>query len=156
MVPITDPSSVSLPTARADEAGVASPEPVTSLPDPLAASNIPTLLVVDARVCSRLVTRDDDGAPVAEWGCHPVVDAAATGQLSFYTRIRSPTDATVEHRWFRDGVLEHEIDLRIGANIGSGYRTYSVRSVSPQDRGTWRVELRSRDRELYAEECVVR
>ena len=114
-------------------------------------------VVVDADVCTRLVTRSADGALLAEWPCQPVVDRAAPGQLFFYTRIRSETSTTVEHRWFRNGVLEQAIDLSVGANSGPGYRTYSVRTVSPQENGAWRVELRSMDEEvLYTEEFVVR
>ena len=156
-VPTTEPSSASFPTAAADEDGAASAEPAVSRLDASGAPVVTASSVVDARVCGGLVTRDPDGAPLAEWRCHPIVDRAATGQLFFYTRIRSPTSTTVEHRWIRDGVLEQEVDLRIGANDGPGYRTYSVRSVSAQGRGAWRVELRSEDRELlYAEELVVR
>ena len=114
-------------------------------------------VVAAAEICSQLDTRAPDGAPLAEWRCEPVSEAQATpAQLFFYTRIRSPTAATVAHRWLRNGVLQQRIELDIGANNGAGYRTYSSHTVSTQQRGTRRVELQSSDQELlYAEEFVV-
>ena len=113
-------------------------------------------VVVAAAVCSELVTRSSDGVPLAEWRCEPVVDRAAPGRLFFYTRVRSRTRATVEHRWLRNGVLEQQIDLDIAANDGPGYRTYSSHSVSSGERGAWRVELRLGDQGLlHAQEFAV-
>lgn len=114
-------------------------------------------VVAAAQLCRQLETRSPDGAPLAEWRCEPVSDQARTvpAQLFFYTRIRLPTSATVAHRWLRNGVLEQQIDLDIGANNGAGYRTYSSHTVSSQQTGTWRVELWSGDQTLlYAEEFV--
>ena len=141
------------------ESGSADPTALESVdPDPIAdEAGFASVVVVEASVCSRLVTRGEDGAPLDDWRCEPVVDVAAPGQLYFITRIRSSTSLTVEHLWSRDGVLDREIDLDIGANTGLGYRTYSSRTVLPQERGAWRVELRSKDQEvLQVVEFVVR
>ena len=126
------------PPAPADETDVASP------------------VVVEAQVCSSLVTRDNDGARLRDWRCDEVVDSAEPGQLYFYTRIRSPTSLTVEHRWLRDGVVEQTIDLDVTVNNGLGYRTYSSIAVPPAMSGAWRVELRTGDQAvLRVEEFVV-
>ena len=127
-----------LPPALADETDVASP------------------VVVEAQVCSALVTRDNDGARLRDWRCDEVVESAEPGQLYFYTRIRSPTSLTVEHRWLRDGVVEQTIDLDVTVNNGLGYRTYSSIAVPPAMSGAWRVELRTGDQAvLRVEEFVV-
>ena len=147
------PSSDRLPTAISD----ASPEPPAGRPDSPQPSALATSSVVAAaEVCSQLDTRAADGAPLAEWQCRPVVDRATPGRLFFYTRIRSRTSATVEHRWLWDGVLEQQVALDIAANDGPGYRTYSSHTVSPEKRGTWRVEVRLDDQKLlHAQEFVV-
>ena len=154
---VPEPSSDRLPATVADEGGDASPEPAARRPDTRATPVVAaSSVVVAAEICTQLDTRGADGATLAEWQCDPVVDRAAPEPLFFYTRIRSRTNTTVGHQWFRDGVLEDEIDLDIGANDGRGYRTYSSHTVSPQERGAWRVELRSSDQDLlHVEEFVV-
>ena len=137
--PIPESPSDEPPAASADEAGVAS------------------AVVVEARVCGRLVTRDDDGSLLGDWRCDPVGGTVDAGPLYFYTRIRSPTGITVEHRWLREGVVQQVIDLEVGANDGRGYRTYSTLTVSPERGGAWQVEVRTGDDEvLQVEDFVVR
>ena len=137
--PILESPSDEPPAASADEAGVAS------------------AVVVEARVCGRLVTRDDDGSLLGDWRCDPVGGTVDAGQLYFYTRIRSPTGITVEHRWLREGVIQQVIGLEVGANDGPGYRTYSTLTVSPERSGAWQVEVRTGDDEvLQVEDFVVR
>jgi hypothetical protein len=72
--------------------------------------------------------------------------------LSFYTRIRSTTDTTVQHRWYQGDRLYQSRDLRIGANSDSGYRTFSRFRMSAGSRGRWKVELRTADGILLHEE----
>ena len=147
------PPADGLPTAVSD----APSEPVAAQSDsPPPSGSATSSAVVAAEICSQLDTRAADGSPLAEWRCQPVVDRAAPGRLSFYTRIRTRTSTTVEHRWLRNGVLEQQVTLDVGANDGPGYRTYSSHTVSPEARGTWRVELRLGDQELlHVEEFVV-
>ena len=153
--PVVAPSSDERPAASQNV-----PTPAqTAEPDSrdVPAATTPSV-VAAAEICSQLDTRAPDGAPLAEWRCEPVSEQAQAtpAQLFFYTRIRSPTSATVAHRWLRDGVLQQRIELDIGANNGAGYRTYSSHTVSSTQRGTWRVELQSSGQELlYAEEFVV-
>ncbi len=104
-------------------------------------------IVAHAEVCSDLVTRDGAGARLPAWRCDRVVDGVSPGRLFFYTRIRSRTRTTIEHRWYRAGALDQVVALDIAANDGPGYRTYSTRSVTTQDGGEWRVEARSTDGE---------
>ena len=132
------------------------PEPVER-PDPSPAPGLArSSVVAEAEVCSQLDTRSADGVPLAEWSCQPVVDRATPGRLFFYTRIRSRTSTTVEHRWLRNGVIQQQVTLDIQANDGPGYRTYSSQTVSPDARGSWRVELRLSDPEpLHVQEFVV-
>ena len=138
-------------------AGVPSDDPPAARRPESSPVALTTPVVVRAEICSELDTRASDGTPLAEWRCEPIVGRAASGRLFFYTRIRSRTRATLEHRWLRDGVLQQAVDLDIEANDGLGYRTYSSRAVSSEDRGTWRVELRLDDEQLlHAAEFVAR
>jgi hypothetical protein len=75
--------------------------------------------------------------------------------LFFYTRVNASTNTTVEHRWYRDDRLSQSVDLRIQASPGSGYRTYSRRTVSAENAGNWRVEVRTKDGSVLHEERFV-
>ena len=104
-------------------------------------------VVVDVQLCRDLRT----GGPVASgWRCDPATSPVAPGRLLFYTRLKSPTATTVQHRWYRGDRLRQSVDLTIRPNPGSGYRTYSRNTVS--ESGEWRVELRTRDGVLLHEE----
>ena len=70
--------------------------------------------------------------------------------MYFYTRVASPRDTTIEHRWYRGGKLEQRVPLRIRANP-SGFRTYSQTRMSAASTGTWKVELRTEDGQLIDE-----
>lgn len=83
------------------------------------------------------------------WRCDPVGDTAAPGPMVFYTRIRSPRDAAVVHRWYHGSSLRQAVTLTIRANATEGYRTYSRQTV---DKGDWRLEIRSADGNLLHEQ----
>ena len=51
------------------------------------------------------------------------------GPVVFYTRLKAPADTAVEHRWLRGDRLQQKMTLRIRANPGAGYRTYSRATV---------------------------
>jgi hypothetical protein len=72
--------------------------------------------------------------------------------LSFYTQIKSATATTVEHRWYQGERLARTTRLRIQANPGAGYRTFSRSTVSGDRGSDWRVELRSADGTVLHEE----
>jgi len=51
-----------------------------------------------------------------------------------------------------NGRLLRSVNLRIGANPGAGYRTYSRNTVIAERRGDWTVELRNAEGALLHEE----
>jgi hypothetical protein len=123
------------------------PEPRSIAPArPPSKSARPT--VTSARLCRVLSTSTSSG----DWQCTPPRRPVEAGLLSFYTRVRSTTNTTVQHRWYRGDRLYQSRDLRIGANAESGYRTFSRYRMSAESRGRWRVELRSADGMLLHEE----
>jgi hypothetical protein len=99
--------------------------------------------VLRAEVC-RSLTR------TGAWTCAPATGAQDPGVMYFYTRVASPRDTTIEHRWYRDERLVQRVPLRIRANP-SGFRTYSQTRISADRAGKWKVELRSQDGELLDE-----
>ena len=100
--------------------------------------------VDEASLCSELSRRD--------WQCSPASRPVDSGELFFYTRIKSPSNLTVEHRWYRNDRLERNVALRIQENQRSGFRTFSRTVVKP---GDWRVELRTRDGAVLHKEAFV-
>jgi hypothetical protein len=92
---------------------------------------------VSAELCRTLDTR------AGEWHCAPVNGVLQPGAVFFYTRVASPTDTTIEHRWYRNERLHQAVSLRVRANQRDGYRTYSRMTVSAERIGDWRVELRT-------------
>ncbi len=120
----------------------AAPEAKTPPPSRTVASG--DVSVVDAKVCRSLST--------SSWTCTPATNPAAPGAFVFYTRVRSARDTTVQHRWLMDGRLLRSVSLRIRANPGAGYRTYSRNSVGADRRGNWTIELRDGDGALLHEE----
>jgi hypothetical protein len=73
------------------------------------------------------------------------------GPLVFFTRVRSPRDAIIFHRWYQGDTLRQSVQLTVGANATEGYRTYSRQTV---DRGDWRVEVRSAGGDLLQEQRI--
>jgi Protein of unknown function (DUF2914)/Tetratricopeptide repeat len=144
------PRKIDSPIARDSGESVA-PESSRSVTGDLAPAR-PVLVVAamaEARLCRRLSTTD--------WRCDPVVSPVAPGRLFFYTRVKAAQDTTIEHRWYREDRLRQSAELRIGASPVSGYRTYTRQTVTAENAGNWRVELRTKDGSLlYEERFVVR
>ena len=109
-------------------------------------------IVAGAQLCRDLSTAGRPGES-GDWQCVPPSLPAGPGALYFYTRIKSRTDTTVQHRWYRGDRLRQEVKLRIRANTTSGYRTYSRTTVNAP--GDWRVELRTGAGALLHEERFV-
>jgi hypothetical protein len=84
-----------------------------------------------------------------DWQCVPAGDSVAPGTIVLYTRIRSPREGIIVHRWYRGDALRKSTQLRIGSNAAEGYRTYSGQTVDP---GEWRVEVRSAGGDLLHEQ----
>jgi hypothetical protein len=100
-----------------------------------------------AQLCRTFSTSDGN------WRCDPAVAPVSPGAIVLYTRIKSPRDAVVVHRWYRGDVLRQSVRLTIRANATDGYRTYSRQTV---DRGAdWHVEVRSADGALLHERRFV-
>lgn len=72
--------------------------------------------------------------------------------MFFYTQVKSATATTIEHRWYQGNRLRQAVKLRIQANPGAGYRTYTRNTISRERGGEWRVELRSSDGTVLHEE----
>jgi hypothetical protein len=126
------PVPSALPSAAAAREGTSVPAPETQS----------AVKVTSARLCRTLSTSARGGGD-NDWPCAPASLPVSAGPLFFYTRLTSPTDTTVEHRWYRGDRLQRAVELRIGANTTSGYRTYSRNTVNSQGGGDWRVELRT-------------
>jgi hypothetical protein len=100
-------------------------------------------------VCRSLTT-------TGSWRCEPASGPQTPGTKYFFTRVASARDTAVEHRWYRDGRLHQRVELRIRASA-PGFRTYSRNTITPEQAGAWKVELRSEDgRVLHEEAFVVR
>lgn len=115
-----------------------------------AAASSTAITVVDARLC-----RDFSASSSGEWTCSPPGNPVTPGRLTFYTRIKSPVDTVVQHRWYLDGQLRQTGELRIAANLNAGYRTYSRHTIDDLATGTWRVALHAKDGRLLHEERFV-
>ena len=105
---------------------------VVAEPPPAAAPSSGTISVAFGQLCQTFSTGRDT------WQCDPPGDTVEGGPIVFYTRVRSPRDAEVVHRWYYGDTLRQTVRLMIRANVSEGYRTYSRHLV---DRvGNWRVE----------------
>ena len=107
------------------------------VPAPVAGETSSPLSLVSATVCREFST-----AGGGEWSCTPVAGSAPAGLLVFYTRVKSAEPTTLEHRWYRGDAVHQRVSLRVAANTGAGYRTFSRNTVGSDRTGTWRVELR--------------
>ena len=131
-VPQTPPAVPAKPEPLSPPAPIA-PSPPVPARQPTASA----MTVVSAEVC-----RDFSSAGGGEWRCTPVGATAPAGPFVFLTRIKAAQSTTVEHRWYRGDVAYQRVSLRIAANPGAGFRTFSRNTVSANRAGEWRVELR--------------
>ena len=102
--------------------------------------------VLNAQVCSVL---EKAGSP--DWQCTAANDDLHPGTYMFYTRLLTDANTTVEHRWYRDERVHRVVRLRVTASPGSGYRTFSSTTISPERAGDWKIELRAPDGTLLRE-----
>jgi hypothetical protein len=129
-------------------AGQPTAEAAPAAPAPAPSSTPVTVLA--SRVCADF---ERIGSP--DWRCTPVGDASAPGMFTFYTRIATGTNTTVEHRWYREGRLHRTARLAVRPGGRNGYRTFSRTTVSPERAGAWTVELREADGTVLREERFV-
>lgn len=126
--------------APADE----SVEPVVT-PPPETAQTPERPMLVDARLCASL----DD------WLCDPADRPVPPGQLFFYTKVASPIDTTVQHRWYLNNRVYYTVDLRVLASPAMGFRAFSRNRMSGESKGNWRIEVRTEDGTLLHEERFI-
>jgi hypothetical protein len=106
--------------------------------------------VLNAQLCRALEKR---GSP--DWQCAPAGGDLQPGTYTFYTRLLTNANTTVEHRWYHRNRMHQVMRLRVTASPVSGYRTFSSNTVSPERAGDWKVELRAADGSLLQEERFV-
>ena len=140
--PQAAPSSPSLQAAAPTKASPA-PAPPARRERSAAPAVVPTL--VSAQLCRSIETS-------GEWRCTPANGQVAAGSVVFYTRLKTPADTAVEHRWYRGERLQQKMTLRIRANQGTGYRTFSRATVGAGLGGQWKVELRAMNGAVLHEE----
>ena len=104
------------------------------------------LTLASVQLCQKFSTND------GKWRCDPAGASVPPGPIVLYTRVRSPRDATVVHRWYRGETLRQSVRLPVRANATEGYRTYSRQTVNA---GDWRVEVRSAGGDLLHEQHVI-
>jgi len=106
--------------------------------------------VLNAQLCSALEKR---GSP--DWQCASANGDLKPGTYTFYTRLQTNANTTVEHRWYRDDRVHQVMRLRVTANPSGGFRTFSSNTISPERAGDWKVELRDAEGTLLQEEHFV-
>jgi hypothetical protein len=115
--------------------------PSASVPKADRSATPSSISLIAVQLCRKFSTKD--------WRCEPAGGSVPPGPIVLYTRVRSPRDGVIVHRWYRGDSLRKSAQLRIAANAAEGYRTYSRQSV---DRGDWRVEVRSAAGEVLHEQ----
>jgi len=139
--PPAEPIAPRQPIAKATQPTRSATDAVGARPTvPARAAAMPT--VVTAQLCTALKL----------WRCDAADSQIPPGPLFFYTQVKSATATRIEHRWYQGDRLRHAVQLRIQANPGAGYRTYSRTTISSERIGDWRVELRSADGAVLHEE----
>jgi len=141
--PAAAPPQQSPQAAAPPKTAPAPAPPVARRQSPAVSAVVPTL--VSAQLCRSIQT-------AGEWRCTPANGEVAPGSVVFYTRLKAPADTTVEHRWYRGDRLQQKMTLRIRANQGTGYRTYSRATVGAGLTGAWKVELRAMNGSVLHEE----
>jgi hypothetical protein len=153
--PESSPAVTSTPAAHPPAAAPppsSTPAPVSTPASsrPAARTNGDAPVLVHAELCRTLRTG-------ADWACERPGDPVSPGAIYFYTRLTSSHDTTVVHRWYRNDRLQQSRELKISANAGPGYRTYSRITIDSGESGDWRVELATTDgRVIQQERFVVR
>ena len=138
------------PTVAVERRADTTPAPVER-PKPREASiTSASVSVLNAQLCTAL---EKSGSP--DWQCALLNGEPQPGTYVFYTRVLTNTDTTVEHRWYRGERIHQVMRLRVQASPGTGYRTFSSTTVSPERTGDWKVELRAADGTLLQEEHFV-
>jgi hypothetical protein len=136
-----EPSARRQPTAKATPAIRSDADAVAARPT-VPTGSAATPQVVTAQLCTALKV----------WRCDAAASQIPPGPMFYYTQVKSATATRIEHRWYQGDRLSHTVQLRVQANPGAGYRTYSRTTISRERIGDWRVELRTADGVVLHEE----
>jgi hypothetical protein len=98
-----------------------------------------TTVTADTSLCAAL------SRETAQWRCTPLASQRTPAAVYFYTRVRSPQDVAVRHRWTHNGTVVKNVSLRVLANTEPGYRTFSRQVLGASSRGRWEVALLTAD-----------
>ncbi len=94
-----------------------------------------TLSVEDAAICRGVVDR----VPVEAGDVFP----RGVKELYCFTRIKGADGETrVTHDWFYENRRVSHVVLEVKS---SNWRTFSLKTISPEHTGQWKVEIRSED-----------
>ena len=155
------PAAITPPREAAAPKPAPAPSAATEPPQPVAKPAPPR------RETDAIAARPDTSAPSAvtptvataqlctalrNWRCETAGNEVPPGPMFFYTQVKSATATTIEHRWYQGDRMHRAVPLRIEANPGTGYRTYSRNTITAERAGDWRVELRSADGTVLHEE----
>jgi hypothetical protein len=139
--PPAEPLARPQPTAKPTQPSRGEDDTIDARPGtPARPAAMPT--VATAQLCTAL----------RNWRCEAADSQVPPGPMFFYTQVKSATATTIEHRWYQGDRLRKTVPLRIQANPGAGYRTYSRYTIAREHAGDWRVELRSADGAVLHEE----
>jgi hypothetical protein len=83
-----------------------------------------------------------------EWRCDAAGDRVGSDAVYYYTRVRTPRDAVVRHRWTYQGEVVRTVNLQVRANAEPGFRTFSRQIVTSREPGPWEVALLAPDGEV--------
>jgi hypothetical protein len=142
--PTTVPPNTSAAHRKEPKAADRDREPQVTGSKPAAAAV--AISLATAQVCRGFSTSGGN------WRCDPVGNSVSAGPMVLYTRVKSPRNTAVVHRWYQGNTLRQSVKLGIQGNATEGYRTYSRQTVS---NGDWRVEVRSADGALLHEQRFV-
>jgi hypothetical protein len=132
--PATAPAPAPAPRAEVAQPARNEADTIAVTPRPPAEPAL-TATVATAQLCTAL----------RAWRCEAADGQVPPGPMFFYTQVKSATPTTIEHRWYQGDRLRRTVQLRLEANPGVGYRTYSRTTITNESAGDWRVELLSRD-----------
>jgi hypothetical protein len=128
-----------------EEAPPAVAPPAAATPPKIDPTPFSDAVVVTAAVCR-------DFSRAGAWRCTPLRAPAPPGTLVYYTRVKTTSPVTLEHRWYQGDRLTRRVSLRVSANATEGYRTFSRQTVTRERAGDWRVELRDAEGALLDEQ----
>jgi hypothetical protein len=75
------------------------------------------------------------------WRCERLRSGTTPDAVYYYTRVKTPREILVHHRWTHDGTVVKTVSLRVSANMDTGFRTFSRQVLGARAAGQWEVAL---------------